>query len=528
MYGGVSRNKNALVVACLLVGVASLVVFALMGGGAAVNTLGGLISGRDGSTADARRTRTQETMPAGAPEIRLVGSRVSSVDANIAISGAGFNAGEKVDVLVAGQEEANRDIQHTVQTVDAREDGSVGDVVLPAGQQLSPGSYAVSLRGADSGRDVAGSFWVGKFLPYVLPSAYTGKPSEEIFITAGYFAPGETVQLSLDGPPSAEAPTYKANEAGDLETIQWTIPYVPEGKHVIYLTGEQSLVPMDIQFDVQGYHPWVSLSSYASQVDELVDFSGRGFAPWEQINVYLNDRDSSPIVVLNADNEGAFTRNRAFEATKNLQGDNTLVFVGQVSRVEATAEYKMLPSTPSLWLTSHAAPPGGWVGFIGRGFLPHETVHVYLGSDDTAEEVLTLLAQDDGSLQNAGDFTVPFGQSGVLTLTAVGEKSKVPVSTNLEIMTLRPWMRVDPGGGPVGTQVRAEGHDFLGGEEVALYLGADQSSPLATATADNQGGASVGPVAIPDGSKGRVLLTLVGQKSGAKATGSFDVVATGQ
>jgi len=88
-------------------------------------------------------------------------------------------------------------------------------------------------------------------------------------------------------------------------------------------------------------------------------------------------------------------------------------------------------------------------------------------------------------------------------------------------------MRVNPGGGPVGTQVHVEGRDFLGGEGISLYLGADRSSPVATATADNQGGVGIGPFPIPEGSKGRILLTIIGEKSGAKATGSFDVVATG-
>jgi hypothetical protein len=105
---------------------------------------------------------------------------------------------------------------------------------------------------------------------------------------------------------------------------------IQAGTYSLSFVGQESQTPASVGLNVQGFHPWVLLDTYAPSPHTHLGFTGEDFAPQEIVLVYLNQREGESVVRLQADASGRFAAPAAWEVGK-LSGQNTLIFVGQQS-----------------------------------------------------------------------------------------------------------------------------------------------------------------------------------------------------
>jgi hypothetical protein len=173
------------------------------------------------------------------------------------------------------------------------------------------------------------------------------------------------------------------------------------------------------------------------------------------------------------------------------------------------------------------------VGFSGTGFMPDETVDVYLGSP-AGKRWATVHANDVGNIE--GRFSVPLMTAGNYPLFFVGRKSQEPASISLNVQGFHPWVVLDKYGPTPHARIGFTGEDFVPGEEVLVYLNGQAGTytragthgpgtPLMRIKVDTDG-RFVLPAAweVPQ-LNGQNTLTFVGQESGAVITTTFTVVS---
>ena len=184
--------------------------------------------------------------------------------------------------------------------------------------------------------------------PTVRLETYTGKPTHTMSVSGSGFMPGEQVDVYL-GPQTADPlATLASDSQGEISRHDVPIPLINPGDYSLTFVGRNSLTPVSVGFNVQGFHPWAVLDNYYIAPHTAVGIDGEDFIPGELVQVYLNTRLSDPVAKVSADANGHFAVNHAFELP-NLTGNNQLIFVGQQSQTEVTATFAAAtppPSTP--------------------------------------------------------------------------------------------------------------------------------------------------------------------------------------
>jgi len=149
------------------------------------------------------------------------------------------------------------------------------------------------------------------------------------------------VEVRLGSPTGERLAAVSANTRGNVAG-RATIPPMPEGNYTLFFVGRQSQTPTSVGFSVQGFHPWVTLDTYAPTSHTRLGFIGKDFAPNEEVLVYLNQREGNPVVRIQADASGRFAAPAAWKVGR-LSGENTLSFVGQESGAVVTTTFTMAP-----------------------------------------------------------------------------------------------------------------------------------------------------------------------------------------
>ena len=91
--------------------------------------------------------------------------------------------------------------------------------------------------------------------------AYSAKPGHAIGFVGSGFMPNETLEVCL-GTADQVVATANTNARGNVAG-RFTVPPLPEGNHTLFFAELQSQVPASVGFNIQGFHPWVVLDSYA-------------------------------------------------------------------------------------------------------------------------------------------------------------------------------------------------------------------------------------------------------------------------
>ena len=290
------------------------------------------------------RTRSLPAPPATRPQhpaaVALLQLQGADLTPNVPLrfTGSGFLPWEALGVII--QDQAGRpEARLAPLSADRAGQISAAREAIPVG--LAPGTHTLLVQGANSHRTAQASFQLHGIPPAVVLDAYTVKPGQDFGFAGSGFLPNEVVEVRLGRPTGQPIAAMHANAGGNV-TGRVTIPLLPAGNYALYFVGRQSQTPTSVGLNIQGFHPWVTLDTYAPPPQTRLGFLGEDFAPGEEVLVYLNRQGGEPIVRLHADASGRFAVPAAWDVGK-LSGEHLLFFVGQHSGAVVTTTFTVVP-----------------------------------------------------------------------------------------------------------------------------------------------------------------------------------------
>jgi len=271
---------------------------------------------------------------------------------------SGFLPGEGLMVTIQNQKgRPEAQLNPTI----ADKAGQISTTVEAIPANLTPGTYVLLVEGMKSHRRAQANFQMHWIPPTVLLDTYSVKPEQGFSFSGSGFMPNEVVEVHLNSPTGERLATTSANAVGNVKG-HVVVPLLPEGNYSLFFVGHQSKTPASVGLNIQGFHPWVVLDTYAPIPHARMGFHGEDFAPNEEVLVYLNQQMGEPIVRIQTDASGRIVAPAAWEVPK-LSGENTLSFVGQKSGVMVVTNFTIAPkavgSTPQ---SSSVLLPTGTAG----------------------------------------------------------------------------------------------------------------------------------------------------------------------
>lgn len=286
------------------------------------------------------------TKPQASPAtIQLNGENLTS-NVPLSFAGSGFGAGEELAVTVANSQ--GQLVAKLPPPVMADHTGHVSVISQNILSNLAPGLMFLQVVGERSHRWARVSFALQRIPPNVELDTYAIKSKSDVGFAGVGFMPNEVVYVYVGRPGGQIWGTASTNAEGDVEG-RLRVPLITEGNYILYFVGQRSQTPASISLNVQGFHPWVTLDTYAPSVHTRLGFSGQDFVPGEEVLVYLNSQGSQDmrpdthepgelVVRIRADSLGRIVAPAAWEVP-DIKGDNTLTFVGEESEVAVTTSF---------------------------------------------------------------------------------------------------------------------------------------------------------------------------------------------
>jgi hypothetical protein len=254
--------------------------------------------------------------------------------------------------------------------------------------------------------------------------------------------------------------------------------------------------------------------------------TGGGFGGGEQVSVTIEDALGHPYerVTLLAGADGRLRATSLALPPQLGAGDYRLLAVGNASHRKASVAFRMHDTPPAVTLDAYTSKPGAGIAFAGSGFIPGETVNVYLGTSKVS--LASLQATDRGAVN--GRLEVPALPAGNYMLTFVGKSGQTPISMGFNIQGFAAWVVLSRYMLTSGEGLGFTGQGFSPGEQVFVYLNAPRGTPAMRLTADSSGRVVAQDTWVPSGVSGQNTLMLAGRSSGATAKAEFTIEPAAQ
>jgi hypothetical protein len=263
--------------------------------------------------------------------------------------GSGFLPGEKLTMTL---ENSQGQLLANLTPVSADKTGHVVVVSETILSELSPGNIYLQVEGKTSHRWGRANFRLQRIPPTIQLDPFSSEPKHDVGFSGSGFMPYEAVDVYLGSPAGEHWATVHANDVGKIEG-HFSVPLMAEGNYILFFEGRKSQVPATISLNVRGFHPWVVLDKYAPAPHERIGFTGEDFVPGEEVLVYLNGQagvythtgthgPGKPMMRILVDADGRFVLPAAWEVPQ-LNGENTLTFVGQESGAVITTTFTVVP-----------------------------------------------------------------------------------------------------------------------------------------------------------------------------------------
>jgi hypothetical protein len=267
----------------------------------------------------------------------------------LSFAGSGFMPWEELAVTV---DNSQKQLVAKLAPIMADHTGHVSVISQNILSELAPGLMYLQVIGERSHRWARVSFQLQRVPPTIQLDTYSTKPKNDVGFVGGGFMPNEVVNVYVGRPGGEHWGTASTNAGGNVEG-HFSVPLRTQGDYILYFVGQRSRTPASISLNVQGFHPWVTLDTYAPSVHTRLGFSGQDFVPGEEVLVYLNPQGSqylspgthSPgqlVARIHVDGLGRIVAPRAWEVP-DLKGNNTLAFVGKESGVVVTTSFIVMP-----------------------------------------------------------------------------------------------------------------------------------------------------------------------------------------
>ena len=422
---------------------------------------------------------------------------------SLLIHGQGYAANETVRFTLNGA-----DMGQTTADVGGAFSGTATVPFVPAG------NYLVRAEGQSSRAESSAYFYVGGFYPGITPSAYYILPTQALNFTGSGFAPGETVQITVDGSQTPLG-AITADSSGSFSSAgAVTIPLSLAGIRTFRLLGLTSQAQAQVEVTVGGFNPQVTPSAYFSLPGSTVAFSGTGFAPGETVKV-SDIQSQAEMAQFAVDAEGSFTALGSFAIPFDwAPGGRTLRLSGQVGGGETDVTFVVGQFNSLVSPSAYLVVAGQDLTFSGDGFAAGETVRV---TESGHPDVLANITADgNGSFAAAGAFTVPFAWADTSrSFKLTGQTSRTEAAVTITVAQFVPLATPSDYYLLPGSQISFFGSGFAALENITVTR-AGEAAPLAEITADAGGGfQNAGSFAVPFAWSGQQTLVLAGQMSGA-------------
>lgn len=354
----------------------------------------------------------------------------------ITVSGTGFDAGSRVDVLLgASGGKSNKAVP--VATATAGKDGSISATFQFPAQASAVGTTQEITAQQRGGNKVAKAeaAMTGGAAGEAKLSAVVGKPGDTVNLSVSGFAPGEDLNVywgRISGPPSA---TLKADSAGSLSKAPLRVGLGAVGTTSLVIVGAKSGAAASLPFQILRLYPSVAMKPYAVKAAQPIGFAGKGFDPGERVLVHMNSAAGQPIMALPTDQYGAFSAS-GIVIPFELTGKQSLVFIGEQSRASTTSGFTVLPYQPVVRASTYGASPGTSITFYATGFAPNEAVHVYVGAGKGGaggELIAAFRVDAKGRIGAGGSYMIPGNAQNAVTFTLVGGRSNATATTTVKV-----------------------------------------------------------------------------------------------
>jgi hypothetical protein len=361
-----------------------------------------------------------QAIPAGSTPTILLNPGLVRPGTTVGVSGFGFDPGGLVDVSLV------RVGSSTGTGVATAKVDKNGAFTATFGVPENPGSNTPSVVATqrNTGKTARARAMVPAGIGTVKVAKQVGKPGDRISLTASGFTPGESVKVywgTLSGQP---ATTLQTDQGGGIGQVSLRVPVAAVGNSTLALVGDKSQTVATSPFTVLSLYPTVSVAPYAVKAANRVGFAGRGFGPDERVLVYVNSTSGLPVMVIQADSNGAFS-GAGFLVPFGLKQQQSLVLIGELSRAVVSSGFMVLPYTPTAQPSTYGGAPGTSLTFYATGFAANEVVLVYKHRtrDSAGELVGAFRADGKGRAASSGQYTIAGDSPGKLTFTLVGRRS---------------------------------------------------------------------------------------------------------
>jgi hypothetical protein len=343
-------------------------------------------------------------------------------------------------------------------------------------------------------------------------------PGGRVALWGTNFPPHAAVRLVLvsnDNPQGWALGTVLSGADGTLNTSVTIPPWVTYADVVRADAGGSATAQAELV--VWPTVPHLKATAESGPAGTAYSLSGEGFMPGERVAVYLDSIATPPLsVTTSGDGRIAFAGLRIPVAA---EGNHTFVVEGTHGDIAAVS-FTEWAVTPFLLLSTYSSLPERPVSVSGQGFVPGETIHLFLANT----LVGTATADDRGALHASPAFTIPSNARGPLPVVVVGTLSGRPARTTLDVLPFEPSLWLSSYAGHPGATVAFTGTGFARDDVLHVYLG-DATRPAATFRARHGAFVGAGTVRIPFGTRAGVLrLTVRGALSDARMTLRYRVV----
>lgn len=209
---------------------------------------------------------------------------------NIRIWISGFGPNEVLNISVNGQ---------NTTSVVADQYGSAGPISLML--PIKAKTAIISVDGVTSKVTKNLSLSLSSFNPVVLASTYYTLPGSTISFNGWGFAPNEHIAITQNGVAIGDA---IANNLGEFETEEFTVPFDEGGTIEYAFVGEQSEQTNTVTLSLGQYNPYLLLSLYYGKSGDSETISGFSFAPNEHVDLTFGNLSLGSVIT---DPSGAFT-----------------------------------------------------------------------------------------------------------------------------------------------------------------------------------------------------------------------------
>lgn len=392
--------------------------------------------GRPTPTADAASIDVLDQEAIQKKAFILLNPASATAGSTVGVAGAGFDPASVIDLYITSDPNNDQKPQE-LGFAQADSGGSFGSFSFSLPPNYRVPTFTVIARQRNSNNEAMATGRLESLRPSVKLGTNVGVVGDIVQISAQGFMPEEEVKVffnSLSGEPFQ---TFTTSNGGSIEKQSIRVPYGPVGNNSVIFIGSESQSPVTVQFLMLTLYPNVAISSYATKADTVLAFSGAGFGPEEEVTVHLNNPQAPPVITFKTDGSGTFDNAGAFIIPFELAGKNTLIFIGQLSQATATAGFDVLPYTPNVQPSTYGGRPGTSITFYGDGFAREEVVRFYLDRtrDSKGREVACAKADSQGRIGAGGSYTIPpDAQTGQLTFTVIGGRSRAVTTTTVEVM----------------------------------------------------------------------------------------------